>query len=115
MRILMIGLIVLLPGAAAAERDEVLRFVDGNELLQLCDTVLDRNIGSCRGYVMGVFYDMLLTARVTDLEDICSLRGVTDSDAVDAVHQWLLANPEKRNSPVAEVIREAIYDAFGAC
>lgn len=84
-------------------------FIDGNQLLELCDT----NRAAARMFILGASDTLLVWDTVAkDLRFHCLPKEVKDRQVVDAMCLALEKKPEIRHYSAATVIWSSIGEAF---
>lgn len=111
----------LLACGAWAQSSEIKNtlFLSGNDLYQRCTTPMNAsdglaNFGFCRGYIYG-YFDSILTRLAEDGGSACLKSGVTNTQVVDVVVQYLRDNPATRHEPADFAVLKAVATLVEPC
>ena len=95
-----------------AQADDVLGFISGNQLLQMCQSASDFDKATCVGYVTG-FADSASKVSATDNTCVFQTeKGVTQKQVVDIAVKYLVDHPEERHWLAATPLMAAMKQAF---
>jgi hypothetical protein len=98
-------------GAAHGETESSRSFFTGNQLLQSCQSADSTERGFCLGFVAGIA-DMLMSGPSTGKLGACFPDGVIVRQAMDVAVQYLVAHPEDRHFPAADLVAVALATTF---
>jgi Rap1a immunity proteins len=103
---------------SAAETDQVLQFMNGNELWSFCSSDPKTKVGliaygNCIGYILGVV-DGSRTIPLLEggHPSICYPKEISESQVVDVTKTFLKDNPSKRHLSASFLIMVAMKQAW---
>jgi hypothetical protein len=97
--------------AASAAAQGTVNFMDGNKLLEYCNTNERAYSWFCSGYIQGAS-DQLAMRAVASNQPICFGSDVEGDQVRDVVVRYLTAHPENRVVAAGGLIKAAIEEAW---
>ncbi|MCJ8157238.1 Rap1a/Tai family immunity protein [Sphingomonas sp. LaA6.9] len=109
----LIGAVTIAMSIAISTSPAQAKWMDGNELLAICDSSDSADKIQCMGYIQGVLDASDSSLGSKEIPPVDTPDNVTAGQLKDIVIAYLKANPEKRHTQASDLVFTALVRAFG--